>query len=173
MTNRFMHGWTPPRQSHQFCIFVSAWRCFFYPPSPRACHYIYPCSLLSANTFTFLVLLSNKRGGMSGGLLPLLKQTSMNSPHWEVTPPPNSPISPSTHPQFGRCSTVQVNSVAVWVSSVSLTVLTLISRFTNKSVPHTGGSTSVFCPSCILCRHRSKNVEKTFCNHKLPSEVTG
>lgn len=44
-------------------------------------HYIYPCSLLSANTFTFLVLLSNKRGGMSGGLLPLLKQTSMNSPY--------------------------------------------------------------------------------------------
>lgn len=32
-----------------------------------ACHYIYPSSLLSANTFTFLVLLSHKTG-MSGGL---------------------------------------------------------------------------------------------------------
>lgn len=39
---------------------------FLYPPSPCACHYIYPCSLLSANTFTFLVLLSNKRGGKGG-----------------------------------------------------------------------------------------------------------
>lgn len=40
---------------------------FPHPQSPPACHYIYPCSLLSANTFTFLVLLSHKIG-MSGGL---------------------------------------------------------------------------------------------------------
>lgn len=37
------------------------------PSVSPACHYIYPCSLLSANTFTFLVLLSHKIG-MSGGL---------------------------------------------------------------------------------------------------------
>lgn len=54
---------------------------FLYPQSPRTCHFIYPSSLLSANTFTFLVLLSNKRGGMSGDLLPLLKQTAMKSLH--------------------------------------------------------------------------------------------
>lgn len=70
---------------------------FLYPPSPRACRYIFPCSLLSANTFTFLVLLSNKRGGSSGGLLTLLKQTSMNSHRQGVTLLPAQPVHPPTH----------------------------------------------------------------------------
>lgn len=99
---------------------------FLYPPSPWTCHYIYPCSLLSANTFTFLVLPSNKRGGMSWDLLPLRKQTSMSSSHSGVTPPTNSPTSPSTRPQLICCSTMQVNSVAVSFSSIALTVLALI-----------------------------------------------
>lgn len=47
--------------------------------APVLTPYIYPSSLLSANTFTFLVLLSNKRGGMSGDPLTLLKQTAMKS----------------------------------------------------------------------------------------------
>lgn len=93
-----MHEWTPPCHSHLLCIVVSAWRCFFTLGLPAPCHYIYPCSLLSANTFTFLVLLSNKIGGVSGGLLPLLKQTSMNSSRWGVTPPPPSSPHQSTHP---------------------------------------------------------------------------
>lgn len=67
----------PAGQSHQFCIFAifaSAWRCFSNLPV-FLLHTVssVPCSRLSANTFTFLVLLSNKRGGMSVGLCTLTK----------------------------------------------------------------------------------------------------
>lgn len=118
MTNRFMHGWTPLRQSHLLSIPVSAWRCFLCLPLTVAVVACIPVPLLSADTLTFLVLPSNKRRGMSGGLLPFLKQTPMNSSQWEIPPPSNNRKSPPTLLQWGHCSTVQVNSVAVWISSV-------------------------------------------------------
>lgn len=104
---------------------------FLYPPSHRTCRCIYPSSLLSANTFTFLVLLCNKRGGMSRDLLTLLKQTAMKSLYWGAHPNPQ--VSSPVHPRSrwpACCSTVQVNSVTVWVLSVSLTVLALVSELT-------------------------------------------
>lgn len=96
MTNRFMHGWTRPHHSHQFSflhqVSPTAWRCFCL--LQLCIPVIYPCTLLSANTFTFLVLLSNKRGGMRRDLLTLLKQTSW-TPSAEEPPPPS--LSPAVN----------------------------------------------------------------------------
>ena len=156
MTNRFMHGWTPPCQSHQFCILLGAWRCFS-TLRPPACHYIYPCSLLSANTFTLLVLLSNKRGGMSWGPLPFLKQTSMNSPHWVVTPPPTPKLPhKSIHPPTAW---LLLHSAGQQCCGLSLL------GFIHSSRPQLRGSLTrvcltqevphwYFCPVWILCERR-------------------
>lgn len=170
MTNRFMHGWTRPHHSHQFSflhqVSPTAWRCFCL--LQLCIPVIYPCVLLSANTFTFLVLLSNKRGGMRGDLLTLLKQTSW-TPSAEEPPPPSLPqqsIQPST---LGCCSTVHVNSVAVSSRVTSYLPVHFIGVLLTQECPWMGLIQSGVLTDAVI----SLSVKELFSKEKLATEVPG
>lgn len=145
MTNRFMHGWTQlqpsilfPSSSQSQCLEM-----FLSPPAPHTCHYIYPCALLSANTFTFLVLLSNKRGGMRGDLLTLLKQTSWTHSAEDTGDPAFSfHSSQSTQPHLAAAPQCMSTVLRFESPPPRLHLLPSFTGSLNKCPPHPGVSTS-------------------------------
>lgn len=94
----------------------------------------------------------------------------MNFPHWGVTPLPNSPVSTPSHPQFAHSAGQQCCGLSL------LTVLTLIWRFSHKSLPPTGGSAFYFVQPGFSVRAvitLTLNVEETFYSQESPNKVTG
>ncbi|MEQ2221879.1 hypothetical protein ILYODFUR_020187 [Ilyodon furcidens] len=101
--------------------------------------------MLSANTFTFLVLLSHKKGGMSGGLSPVTKtniseslQSLMSHPALPGSPPPTCPPAHTSFATAPQCrSTVlrleshQMHSQFLASSSPSFTRV-----FLQQEAPH-------------------------------------
>lgn len=109
-----------------------------------------PAPLLSANTFTFLVLLSNKRGGMRGDLLTLLKQTSW-TPSAEEPPPPSLPPAVNSANHARRLLHSARQQCCGFVPGYILFTSSLHRRPPDPGVS-TIGSHPVWCP--LWCRYQ-------------------